>query len=158
VIFRVTDQEGYPVTDFDLILTAGDKSSPNHLPKGFFMDRQKNPNHHNTVTYYFNHSAMTSCPAVLDKNDDNRVVRPALEGTRTLGFQIKPRPTEGFAHYVEGEIKASTQVFDAILKPNATTMVDIVLRRVVGEETCRLDKGIQSHSFKKAKPGKPLED
>jgi hypothetical protein len=37
-------------------------------------------------------------------------------------------------------------------------MVDIVLRRVVGEETFRLDKGIRPNNFKKTKPGKPLAD
>jgi len=37
-------------------------------------------------------------------------------------------------------------------------MVDIVLRRVVGEQTFHLDKGIDAHGFKPTKPGAPLAD
>jgi hypothetical protein len=37
-------------------------------------------------------------------------------------------------------------------------MVEIVLRRVVGKETFRLDKGIDTHNFKGTKPGAPLGD
>jgi hypothetical protein len=158
VAFRVTDHEGYPVTDFDLTITAGPNDDPNHLPKGFFADRQLNPKNRNTVTYYFNHSTMTGCKAVIDVNDGNREARPALTGTQALGFKIVARPDEGFAHYMECSIAASAEVMKGVLEANQTTMVDIVLRRVVGEETFRLDKGIRPSSFKNTKPGKPLAD
>lgn len=156
VIFRVTDHEGYPVTDFDLILTAGPESNPNHLPKGFFVDRQLNPNNQNTVTYYFNHSIMTGCDEVLDKN--GKVVRPRLQGTSALGFIITARPDAGFAHYMPCRITGSAEILRSVIAPNASTMVDIVLRRVVGKETFRLDKGIGARNFKGTKPGAPLAE
>jgi len=160
VVFRVTDHEGYPVSDFDLMLTAGSDSDPNHLPKGFFADRQLNSINRNTVTYYINHSIMTGCEAVYyrEKNKPDVVVRPRLVGTKFLGFQIVARPDEGFARYMPCSITASTDVLKAVIAPNATTMVDIVLRRVVGEGTFHLDKGIDAHGFKRTKPGKPLAD
>jgi hypothetical protein len=155
VIFRVTDHEGYPVSDFDLILTGGENNDPNHLPQGFFADRQLNPNNRNTVTYYFNHSVMTGCDAVMDGND---VVRPKLEGTTALGLKVVARPDTGFAQYMPCAITASTDVLKTVLVPNTTTMVDIVLRRVVGKETFRLDQGIDTNDFKRTKPGDPLAD
>ncbi len=155
VIFRVTDHEGYAVSDFDLILTAGPKSSPDHLPKGFFADRQLNPNNRNTVTYYFNHSVMTGCDAVKDKNE---VVRPELKGTTALGFKITARPDAGFAHYMTCSITGSAEILKGVVAPNTTTMVDIVLRRVVGKETFRLDQGIDARDFKGTKPGAPLAE
>jgi hypothetical protein len=155
VIFRVRDHEGFSVSDFDLVLTAGKDSDPNHLPKGFFADRQLNSTNRDTVTYYFNHSIMTGCDAVMDGDDE---VRPKLPGTTALGFKITARPDDGFAHYLPCSISASAEFLRGVMNPNATTMVDIVLRRVVGEETFRLDKGTKMGSFKSTKPGKPLTD
>ncbi len=157
VIFRVTDRAGYPVSDFDLILTAGPKNSPDHLPKGFFADRQLNPNNRNMVTYYFNHSIMTGCDAVTDK-DTGEVVRPKLIGTTALGFKIVARPDTGFARYMACSITGSAEILEGVIAPNSTTTVDIVLRRVVGKETFRLDKGIEPKDFKRTKPGAPLAD
>ena len=149
------DHEGYLVTDFDLILTAGPDSNPNHLPKGFFADRQLNSKNRNTVTYYFNHSIMTGCDPVQDKKKE---VRPALEGTTALGFKIVARPNKGFAQYMECSMTASSEVLKSVIVKNTTTMVDIVLHRVVGEETFRLDKGIEAKGFKLTKPGVPLAE
>jgi hypothetical protein len=51
VIFRVSDSEGYAVTDYDLIFTAGASNNPNHLPQDFFADRQQNTLDASTVTW-----------------------------------------------------------------------------------------------------------
>jgi hypothetical protein len=59
-------------------------------------------------------------------------------------------------HYLPCELRASKQAMDAILKPNQTAMVEIVLRRVVREGVFRLDRGTKQRSFKKDKPGAPL--
>lgn len=154
-VFRMTDHEGYPVTDFDLILTAGPDNDPNHLPPGFFADRQLNGKSRNTVTYYFNHSIMTGCDAVMDGDDE---VREKIDGTPSLGFKIIARPDSGFAHYMPCSINASAETMKSVVTANATTMVDIVLRRVVGEETFRLDRGTDAKSFKGTQPGAPLAD
>ena len=145
----------YPVTDFDLILTAGPDNSANHLPKGFFADRQRNPNNRNAVTYYFNHSIMTGCDPVMNGDE---MIRPKVVGTDSLGFEIVARPDSGFAHYMRCSLSASAEVLEGVVRPNATTMVDIVLRRVVGKETFRLDPGTEDRSFKATKPGDPLAE
>ncbi|MCA8976975.1 MAG: phospholipase [Planctomycetes bacterium] len=159
VIFRITDHEGHPVTDFDLVLTAGEDSSPDHLPKGFFADRQLNPKSRNTVTYYLNHSIMAGCDPVLDTDDDGKPkeVRPRVVGATSLGFRVTARPDSGFAHYLPCSLTASADVLKKVVVPNATTMVDIVLQRVVGEGTFRLDRGVDSGSFKSTRPGKPID-
>lgn len=155
VIFRVRDHEGYDVTDFDLLLT-GPEDDPNHLPPGFFLDRQLNAKNRNTVTYYLNHSVMTGCPEVRDEDGD--LVRAEQIGINSLGFRIKARPDSGFAHYMDCSLQASTEVLKSVLVPNCTTMVDIVLRRVVGRETFALSRGTNTTNFKKQKPGLPLQD
>lgn len=155
VVFRVTDHEGFPVNDYDLLLTAGQEDDPNHLPQGFFVDRQQNPNRRNTITYFINHSVMVGCPEV---RDGTKVVRPELPGTTALGFRLVARPDEGFARYRPCGLKASTTVLKEVVRPNATTLVDIVLRRVVGKETFRLDRTVDPMDFKNVKPGEPLKD
>ncbi len=153
VIFRVSDHEGYPVTDFDLVLTAGPRNSPNHLPEGFFIDRQKNSINLNTVSYYFNHDLMTESEAIMDDNGD--VLRPASPGADRLGFKIEPRPTSGFVHYLPCQISATEELLEQALVLNATTLIDIVLWRVVRKNVFRVDRraDIDGNSFKGTPPG-----
>ncbi len=150
VIFRLHDQEGYPVTDFDLILTAGPQSDPNHLPRGFFADKQRNRLNRSVITYYFNHAAMVGAGPVVDAA--GKEVRPALPGTNMLGIKIAPRPGEGFAHYLPCELSASTEMMEAAIQPNSTTLVDICLQRVVYKNVMRLDRGAARRGFKTISP------
>ncbi len=157
MIFRVKDHDGFPVTDFDILLTGGEHDDPNHLPKGFFADRQLNNSSRNTVTYYVNHSVMAGCEAVIDPRD-GAVVREKLEGTTALGFRIAARPDGGFTRYLPCSLSASAAMLQQVVDANNTTLIDIVLRRVVGEETVRFDRGVEPQSFKTTKPGDPLGD
>ena len=121
VIFRLRDDEGYPITDFDLLLTAGRDNDPNKLPKGFFMDRQLNRRNGSTITYYFNYDIMVGAPEV---KHGNKVIREATRGADALGLRVMPRPDEGFVHYLPCEIRASRALLEHTLLPNATTMID----------------------------------
>ena len=153
VIFRVHDDKGHPVKDYDLILTAGPDADPNHLPQGFFADRQRNNVNPETLTYFFNHDVMKGTEAVKDKN--GKVIRDAIKGAEMLGFKIIPRPSTGFVHYLPCEIKASHAMLDAALHRNRTTLVDICLRRVVRKNVFRVDK-MKSQikpNFKDTQPG-----
>ncbi len=157
VIFRVHDDEGYPITDFDLILTSGSKSNPNHLPQGFFADRQRNSINLETITYFINYDVMAGSEAVKDKHGN--VVRKAMEGAGTLGFRIVPRPDSGFVHYLPCEIKASKNLLQQTLHPNSTTLVDIRLRRIVRKNLFRVDKMTDKTKplkFNKTKPGEEI--
>lgn len=151
VIFRVSDQQGHAVKDFDLILTAGTKSDPNLLPQGFFVDKQRNKVNPETITYFFNHDIMKGTDAVV--NSEGEVIREATDGAKRLGFKILPRPDEGFVHYLPCEVSASEELLKNILKANSTTLVDICLQRLVYKNVMRLDKGTKTHKFSKTKPG-----
>lgn len=154
VIFRVHDEAGHPVADYDLILTAGPDSDPNHLPRGFAVDRQGNKRSAGTLTYYFNWDIMHGCDEV---RHGDRVLRPASCGAEALGLKIVPRPSEGFVHYLPCEISASSKLLTNILRPNQTTLVDITLRRVVRRGVFELDRGTKQRDFKKTRPGVPID-
>lgn len=151
IIFRVTDSEGYPVTDYDLLLTAGDENDPNHLPEGFFVDRQQNRISRNTVTYFVNYDIMDGCPEVTAPNGD--VIRAASPGIDKLGIRLNPRPDSGFVKYLPCTYSASKKLFNGVLNPDSTTMIDIVLQRIVDKEVFRLEPVTDSKSFKNTKPG-----
>jgi hypothetical protein len=55
-------------------------------------------------------------------------------------------------------IKASKSLLSGVIGPNQTTLVDIVLRRVVGKNVFRVDRTTKPRSFKNVKPGEPLRD
>ncbi len=155
VVFRLSDHHGYPVEDADILLTAGEERDPNRLPKGFFADRQRNSKHRGTITYFLNYDIMVGSDPIVDKKKD-KVVREATTGAKLLGLRIIPRPGSGFVHYLPCELHASSKVLRSFLKPNQTTLVDIVLRRVVREAVFRLDRGLKQRSFKGDPPGPPI--
>ena len=153
IIFRIKDSEGLAVTNFDLLLT-GPKNDPNLLPAGFFADRQFNKSNQCTITYYFNYDVMVGAPAVIVNGEE---VRKALPGISSLGIIIKPRPDEGFIRYLPCQLNATKELFEKAIQPNATTLIDIELQRVVNNEIFRFEKPnevkVTSMSFKKIKPG-----
>lgn len=125
VIFRITDSEGYPITDFDLLLTAGQNNNPNNFPPGFVADRQQNSINKEIITYYFNYDLIVGAP----KNE----FRKKTEGITQIGLKIIPRPQEGFVRFVTCEIKANEDLLQKTIQPNSTTLIDIVLQRVVSK-------------------------
>lgn len=151
VIFRLRDEQGYPIEDFDLLLTAGKNHDPNHLPQGFFLDRQQNRRDRSSLTYFFNFDVMLGADSVHTRDGD--LVREALPGTDMLGLKIQPRPTEGFVHYLPCDLQASAELLREVLQPNQTSLIEIVLRRVVREGVFRMDSGVRTRSFKKDDPG-----
>jgi hypothetical protein len=156
VVFRVTDDRDHPVTDFDLILTAGPDNDPDHLPKGFFLDRQLNRVSRNTVTYFFNYDIMVGAPEV---NYKGKIVREETQGAKALGIRLRPRPADGFVHYLPCEIKAEKKILADILHPNATTLVDIQLRRVVHKNVFRVSRmqgDKPNKNFKNTRAGRDI--
>ncbi|MBI4826146.1 MAG: phospholipase [Nitrospirae bacterium] len=157
MIFRVRDNEDHPVTDYDLILTDGPNADPNHLPEGFFVDRQRNHVNPETLTYFFNYDVMKGTEAILDK--DGKVIREAMNGAETLGFKIVARPDKGFVHYLPCEFKATREMLMKALHRNSTTLVDIRLQRVVRKNVFRIDEMTSPTipvDFKKTLPGNEI--
>ena len=141
IIFQVTDDQGARVTDFDVLLLAGAKYDPDKLRKGFFVDKQVNKHSPERITFYLDYDAMMAVP------DDQ------------FGFRIVARPDQGFAYYRPAEFRSNARALDDFVDPNTTLYVDIVLRRLVDQETARFG-GIDGApgEFKHAQPGGQLVD
>lgn len=120
LVVRVTDELGHKVTDFDLYLLSGPDFSPGQLPKGFMLDKQKNSQNGNCITLYL---------------DTNKLLSVS-EGK--IGFKIVPRPDKGFSYYQTAEYHCESNQVGLLIKPDQTTLVDIVLRRHIHQETFTL--------------------
>lgn len=158
VVFRVTDDQGHAVKDFDLLLTAGESNDPNLLPRQFFMDRQRNRLNPETITYFVNFDVMHGAPEV---KDGEKLIRPAGQSAKALGFRVTPRPVDGFVHYLPCQIQASKELLETALRPNSTALIDIRLQRVVRKNVFRMSR-MQGNStagnFKKTPAGDDIVD
>ncbi len=103
---------------------------------------------------------MIGSKAIKDprKKQKGKIVRPAQAGTDALGLKVVPRPQEGFVRYMPCELQATTKALSAVIKPNRTALVDIVLQRVVHANVFRLRQGVRQGGFKSVKAGDPLID
>jgi hypothetical protein len=154
VIFRVRDDRGYPIDDFDLTFIGKLKQrfGPNFLPKGFFVDRQKNRRETGVLSYYFSYDAMIGSPEARNPNS-KKVVRPKLPGADGLGLEIAARPDDGFVRYVPAALQVSKDVLQEFIKADETVLVDIVLRRVVHEGVFQLSRKLDPEPFTDQPPG-----
>ncbi len=159
LIVRVIDTDGFPVSDFDLLFTDH-TGNPDGLPRGFLVDRQKNRRSPNHITFYFNHAALVGAAEVTEPGDSSRVLRPALQGLKGLGFRITARPDKGLVSYVPAEYVGTERSLLDVLLPNQTTMLEIVLKRLVDRSTAGFDRATgPRRSFKRLKPeGSITED
>ncbi len=133
-VFNVRDNYGNSIHDYDMFLLAGEQYHPSQLPKGFFVDRQKN-NMSGTLVYYLNY----------DKLKDIK------DGK--LGIRITARPDEGFAHYEPAEFHSNGAELKKFFESNETVMVDVVLERRIAENTFVLDRLEDAEeNFKNRKP------
>jgi hypothetical protein len=152
LVFRVHDDQGNALKDFDVILTGKD-DNPNGLPPGFFIDRQRNHLDPGTVTYYLNYQRMAGSPPVIYQGKQLRAALPPCE---QLGLHVIPYPQEGFVLYQPATLTASATQLENFIKPNQTTMVDIVMRRIVREGVYRLTRDASPEDFTKQSPGMPI--
>ena len=152
--FRVRDDQGNAIKDFDLVLTAGADGNPNHIPPGFFIDRQRNHLDPGSVTYYINHSRMAGAPPVIYKGKELRAALPPCE---SLGLRVIPFPQDGFVLYQPAVLVATPENLANFVKPNQTTLVDVVLRRFVREGVYRLTRDASPEDFTKQPPGLPVD-
>lgn len=135
MIVQVKDNEGYPVTDYDLILLAGTGYSANKLPDKFFVDKQRNKRSPQIITFYLDFDIMMGI-------DDKK-----------FGFRIVGRPSKGFGYYHPVEFRSDAKTIDHFVDPNSTLYIDVTLKRHVDEQTMRLDPATDgAQSFKKTKP------
>jgi len=134
-VFYIHDDRGNAVNDYDLFLLGGKEYDEDSLPKGFFVDRQRNKINQNCLTYYLNSTKMTAI------KDD------------CLGFRIVARPKDGFSYYTVGEFRSENMTVKDIFKDNQTTLVEIELKRHVDVNVFWLEKlKDRSGRFKKTEP------
>lgn len=158
LVVRVVDTEGFPVTDFDLLFTDH-TGNPDGLPRGFLVDRQQNRRAPNHLTFFFNHAALTGAPAVADPRNPARELRPALTGLKGLGIRITARPDNGFVFYMPAEYIAEQRSMLDALRPHETTLLEIVLQRLVDGSVAAFDKATAPRrSFKDVKLSGPIDE
>ncbi len=142
-IFRISDDAGRTIGDYDLLL-LGDDYEPDGLPKGFFVDKQKNASSQ-ALVYYLDYDVLAT--------------------TAHLGIRVDARPVYSdpggkpaeFAGYMRAEFHLDKTAFDKWIRPNETVYVDIVLTRFVDSEAMRLEPLSKGRgSFKSTKPAGPI--
>jgi hypothetical protein len=128
IIFRLIDDRGNHLVDYDLYLTAGPKYSEHALPTGFFVDRQRNLRNQGKLTYFLDYDIMEA-----------GINTPKMQGN--LGFCIKAYPQareQALAYYTPLDFHSSLADMNKILHPNETVMVEIMLQRRVDRAVSRI--------------------
>lgn len=139
-VFRIKDDEGRVIQDYDLFL-LGNGFKPDTLPKGFFIDKQKNP-HSQALVYYLDYQR--------------------LSAASELGFHVHARPqfglpgsgrSEAFAGYMRAEFRLQAEQFARYVQPNETIYVDVTLKRCVDAQALRFAPAAAGRqSFKSQRP------
>ncbi len=132
IIFRLIDDRGNHLVDYDLYLTAGPKYSELALPKGFFVDRQQNLNNRGKLTYFIDYDIMES-----------GINTPKMQGN--LGIRIKAYPessNQALVYYKLLDFHSSLADINKILHPNETVMVEIMLQRRVDRAVSRITNNL----------------
>ncbi len=119
LVFSVFDDQGDPISDFDLFLLAGDGHNPDKLTKGFFVDRQVNAAHSNRLVYYVNYDKITA--------------------SKLTGIRLVARPASGFSYYHSVEYHSDGVDLNAELNPNETLYIRVTLKRRVDENVFKID-------------------
>lgn len=120
LVFRVVDSRGDLLSDYDLLLTAGPEYSPDELPAGFCLDRQRNRRQPGRLTYYVDYDLLK----LMEK--------APLDGR--IGFRLIARPQSGLAYYAVAEFQSEVGGVTQLMRPNETVMIEIVLDRLVDQQ------------------------
>jgi hypothetical protein len=145
LVIGLVDHRGNNLSDYDVLFTAGPNYDPNHLPPGFFVDRQRNRLNPGKLTYYIDYDVM-----------NDWFNRPEVAGK--FGVRITARPTAGFAYYAVAEHKGTLAELKRYFEPNQTLMVEVELSRRVVEGVFRLTTDLTPEDFKNQPRGNPLPD
>lgn len=143
LVFRLHDDRGNSLSDYEILFTAGPQYDPNHLPEGFFVDRQRNSVNKGRLTYYIDHDVMAAWFA-----------KPRLKDC--FGFRVVARPTDGYACYTVAEHRGRYSELKHYLAPNQTLMIEIELKRRVREGVFRLTSKLAPEDFARQPKGKDL--
>ncbi|MGQ3891985.1 phospholipase PlaB [Legionella sp. CNM-4043-24] len=147
IVFRLIDDRGNHLTDYDLYLTAGPRFSDKALPQGFFVDRQRNLSNRGKLTYFLDYDVMEA-----------GINTPQMQGR--LGFRIKAYPEESsqaLAWYRSLDFHSSLADVNRILHPNETVMVEIRMQRRVDRTVARISNSLVPARISAKPMGKKAE-
>lgn len=147
ITFRLIDDRGNHLTDYDLYLTAGPQYNEEALPKGFFVDRQRNTHNRGKLTYYLDYDVM-----------ETGINTPIMQGN--LGFRIKAYPeasNQALAYYRLLDFHSSLADINKILHPNETVMVEIMLQRRVDSTVSRITSNLFPKKIDVKPSGRKIE-
>jgi hypothetical protein len=120
LVFRLFDDTGLPLTDYDLTFTAGAAYDENHLPPGFFVDKQRNQLNPGKLTYFLDFDVLSEG---LNDKLQNR-----------LGIRLTARPEKGLGRYGTVSFEGTGGDIVKAIHPNETLMVEIVVRRKIDRQ------------------------
>ncbi|HCR5128789.1 TPA: phospholipase [Legionella pneumophila] len=147
IIFRLIDDRGNHLIDYDLYLTAGPQYSEQALPAGFFVDRQRNLNNRGKLTYFLDYDIM-----------EGGINTPKMQGN--LGFRVKAYPEssdQALAYYRLLDFHSSLADIHKILHPNETVMVEIMLQRRVDRTVFRIHNNLTPAKISGKPTGKKID-
>jgi len=144
LVFRFVDDRGDALNDYDLYITGGPNYSPDDLPEGFFIDRQRNKRNAGKLTYYLDYDVLR-----------RGLKRQGLEGR--IGFRVVARPESGsdaLAFYRPLEFESEENAISEILRPNETLMIEIKLQRCVDATVFRVEGKLTPSKIDRKPSGK----
>ncbi|STY28292.1 phospholipase [Legionella wadsworthii] len=147
IVFRIIDDRGNHLDDYDLYLTAGPQYSEYALPTGFFVDRQQNQYDQGKLTYYLDYDIM-----------ETGINTPKMQGN--LGFRLKAYPEandNALAYYRLLDFHCSLADINKILHPNETLMVEIMLQRRVDRTVSRITNNLTPAKISKKPTGQKVD-
>jgi len=118
-VFRVTDSIGNVLSDYALEIIDSSMRG-DRLPSGFFGDKHQNEVNPEKFVYYFDYDRLSK-----------------VKGGK-LGFRLTSAPDTPLIEYREAAFLAPHA--DAVLHPNQTTYIDVVLNRRVNKKVFELTK------------------
>ena len=151
LIFRIRDEYGNAIGNYDILFTGGDSDSENHLPEDFLADKQRNSRSPGYMTFYFNTAVMLGSDPVKIQN---KVIRKKLPGAKSFGFKIIPYTDKGFVHFLPAVLTGTPELLAKLLIPNQTALVEVEMKRIVHEGVFQLTRDRGPEEFKDVEPGR----
>lgn len=151
LMLRIRDDHGAVVDDIDVLLTRPGTRGADRMPRGFLVDRQANRCGSGVLTFYLNHAVLAGAGPVVDTG--GTLIRPALAPFGPYGLTLSPRHPDDAVTYCPATLSPDSGNLLPYLRPNETTLVDIVLTRVVREGVFRLRRSLKPRAFKADRPG-----
>ena len=118
LVFRVTDSMGNELDDYAIeLIDASGRGT--QLPSGFFGDKHKNDVNPEQFVYYLDYDSLRG-----------------IKGGK-LGFRVHTAANTPLIEYDVSTFTAAMGA-DALIQPNQTTLVDVVLKRRINKNVFRI--------------------